>query len=328
MNRILSFTSAVLLLSVLLCSCSDCKTSKTNTATGIYFDTLVKLSVYGDDVPASAFDICEKYEKLLSVSRPESDVSRINNGEGKVTVNEKTAGLLADALSFCAASDGEFDITLYPVKKLWGFGTKNAAVPSDTALKNALKKVDYTKILIDKNTVTVPKDTQIDLGAIAKGFIADEIAKLYKEKKLSGIIDLGGNLLTVGEKPDNTDYRIGIKSPFNTEKNAAVLEFSGGSVVTSGSYERYFESGGKRYHHILSTKTGYPTENELASVTVIDNSSEKADALSTTLFLMGRDKGLSYVNSLDGTEAVFITTDGDILLSGGLTKKGDTISFK
>ena len=115
---------------------------------------------------------------------------------------------------------------------------------------------------------------------------------------------------------------------FNTEKNAAVLEFSGGSVVTSGSYERYFESGGKRYHHILSTKTGYPTENELASVTVIDNSSEKADALSTTLFLMGRDKGLSYVNSLDGTEAVFITTDGDILLSVGLTKKGDTISFK
>ncbi len=114
-----------------------------------------------------------------------------------------------------------------------------------------------------------------------------KLQKLYKEK-LSGIIDLGGNLLTVGEKPDNTDYRVGIKSPFNTEKNAAVLEFSGGSVVTSGSYERYFESGGKRYHHILSTKTGYPTENELASVTVIDNSSEKADALSTTLFLMGR----------------------------------------
>lgn len=311
-----------ILISTLFVGCGE----EPRTVSGVYFDTLVQLSAYGGDVPDEALELCEKYDGLLSVTNQNSDIYKLNQ-LGEYTVKDETLEIIKIALEYGDKSGGLFDISVRPLTALWNFGAEKPALPQKSKLLKALKTVDYTKIKIQGNKVTLPSGGGIDLGGIAKGYIADKIAEIYTSKALSGIINLGGNVLTVGKKPDNKPFKIGIKKPFSEQETICLLELAEGSAVTCGIYERYFEYDGEIYHHILNPKTGYPQKNNLHSVTVISKNSTDADPLSTTLFLMGEKRAKEHLNNLADTEAIFIRTDGTISLSNGLSIKGNTVKI-
>lgn len=294
--------------------------------TGFYLDTVVTITLYGTEDPAliqNCFDLISDYESMLSRTAEDSDIWRLNHSKGKpVEVSEETAFLLNLALRYCALSQGAFDITIAPVVDLWDFHEDGShALPDQYLLNQALSHVDYRKISIDGTTITLgDPQAEIDLGGVAKGYIADKLRDYLLSRKIPGaMIDLGGNILTVGVKPDGVPWRIGIRKPFAavTSDLIATVTIPGGSVVTSGTYERYFEKNGEFYHHILDVSNGYPADTGLLSVSVLSESSAEGDALSTACFLLGAKKGLEQIEALDGVEALFVLNNYSIMRSSG-----------
>lgn len=294
--------------------------------TGFFLDTVVSITLYDTENTApleECFSRLASCEKLLSRTQEGSDVWNINHSGGDpVEISQETAVLLEKALSYCRLSDGAFDITIAPVLTLWNFDAdqKTGTVPDENDLADALSHVSYKNIQLDGTTVTLlDPDTLIDLGGIAKGFIADLLKEyLVSAGYTSGIIDLGGNILTIGSKPHNQDFRIGIRRPEpDATQPLTTISCRDASVVTSGTYERYFIENGKRYHHILSPFDGYPVENGLASVTILSEHSVDGDALSTACFVLGSEKGMALIESLDGIEALFVTDDLEMKPSSG-----------
>lgn len=327
----LTILTFILVLIFNLTACGDSKLGdNTVSLTNFYFDTSITITIYDHDsdiepenIIKECFVMCNHYDKLFSKTYAESDISKINNSDGKaVEVNDVVADIIDDGIKYGELTRGAFDISIAPITSLWNIGTDKAAVPTGAAIKKALKSVDYSKVIVNKDKVELSNsNAKIDLGGIAKGFIADKLKNyMTTEGVTSAIIDLGGNILTIGGKPDLEFFNIGIKKPFSENPNeyAATIKVNGKSVVTSGIYERYFEKDGNIYHHILNPQTGYPVNNELNSVTIISNKSEDGDALSTGVFVMGLDKGMELVNSLDDVEAVFITKDNKLVISDGL----------
>lgn len=306
-------TFCMLACCLLLSACSSSR--EPISKQGFLLDTVIQITLY-DTGNASLLDesfaVCEKYEQLLSKTVATSDVSRINQAEGKpVTVSDETIALIQKSLTYSELSDGAFDITIAPLSSLWDFKDKKT-IPDSQDIEKAKNLVDYHTISISGNTVTLlnPK-ASIDLGAIAKGYIADKIKDYLVSKNVkSGLINLGGNVLTIGTKPDGSAWNIGIQKPFD-EQNAAItsVHLSDESVVTSGVYERYFKQDGVIYHHILDAKTGYPFQNGLLGVTIISEQSVDGDALSTTCFALGLQKGMELIRSLPDIDAIFITDD-------------------
>jgi thiamine biosynthesis lipoprotein len=201
-----------------------------------------------------------------------------------------------------------------PLVKLWGIGSDSQRIPAEEEIAEALSLINWRDVVIDEGAGTVflrHAGMRLDLGAIAKGYAADEAARIIAEAGLErGLIDLGGNILVYGVKEDGSPWRVGIQNPAGGRgAYFGIAEVTGKTLVTSGVYERFFESGGRRYHHILSTRTGYPVDSGLLSVTVISDSSMDADALSTTLFALGYDEGRSLAESMENTEAIFVFTD-------------------
>ena len=318
------------ILSILLL-CTGCqKNTDPITKTDFYFDTIISVTVYHPEEESAlegCFSIAEKYENLLSATKEGSDVWNINHANGTpVTVSDETILLLEKAIEYSQLSDGSFDITIGAVSALWDFKTDTPTIPSKTALKKALSTVNYENIMIDGNTVTLTNpDTRIDLGGIAKGFIADEMkAYLIKQNVNAGIINLGGNVLTLGTKDDGSSYTIGMQKPFHDGETVGRFTIADTSLVSSGIYERYFELNDTYYHHLLNPKTGYPYDNGLLGVTIITHSSVDADALSTTCFALGLKEGMQLIEELDDVEAIFITTDNKLHKSSGI---GNTIDF-
>jgi len=217
-------------------------------------------------------------------------------------------------------SDGVFDITAGPESSLWDFTSDNSKVPEDAQIKEAVKLTGYKNaVLKDKKLVLKIPGMGIELGAIAKGFIADQLKDYLAENGVtSGTVNLGGNVLCIGKKTDGSPFRIGVQHPF-ADRNEIItaVKAEDTSVVYSGIYERYFTQDGKIYHHILDTSTGYPYDNGLVAVTIISVKSVDGDALSTTCFAMGLEKGLEFVNSLEDVYAVFITEDERLHYSEG-----------
>ena len=275
-------------------------------------------------VLSEALGLCDKYEKMFSRTLVDSDLYRLNSGETNV-VPEDVGILIEKGLEYAKASDGAFDITIGAVSSLWDFTADYPVVPADEDISNGLKYVDYTKVSISKNadstyTVNMPDGTIIDLGAIAKGYIADKIKDFLLEHNIRhAIINLGGNVLCVGAKRDDTAFNIGVKKPFTDNEYVEKLKIKDMSVVSSGNYERFFYNNGKLYHHILNPKTGYPYDNGISEVTIISKVSFAGDCLSTTCFALGVDKGLALIESLDGIEAVFVDSNGDVTYSSGFT---------
>ena len=317
------FLSFSVLLPTLLTGCSG-QSSKTVSQdpvsrTDILFDTVVTITLYGDDQEQhleDCFSLGKKYENLLSRTIDTSEVSQINQAKGQpVTVSDETLELIEKGLYYSELSGGAFDITIAPVSSLWDFKAENPAVPDSAVLEEAVSHVDYHQVQIDGNQVWLTDpDAGIDLGGIAKGFIADKFKEyLTGQGVTSGIINLGGNVLTIGEKPDGSAYTICIQNPFREERGPiTALEVRDCSIVSSGIYERYFRVDDKLYHHILNPATGYPYENNLLGVTIISKASVDGDGLSTTCFALGLDKGLELIRSIDGVEAIFITDDYEL----------------
>lgn len=299
------------------------KTPPKRSCVGFYFDTVVSLAAYTEDetLMDRALEECKRYENLLSKTVEGSDVWKINHAGGQpVTVSDETIEVLKIALHVADLSEGAFDMTIAGAVSLWDFTAKNPSLPDAKALEEAVKNVDYTKVHIDGNTVTVPENTQLDLGGVAKGCIADGIADFLREAGVEhALLNFGGNVVTIGEKPDNQGkWRIGIQDPDVARGGyLMVVDASDNAVVTSGTYERGFDLDGVRYHHILDPKTGWPVQNGLSSVTILMDRSGMADALSTATFILGMEKGMELIESLDGVEAIFITTDRKIAMTGG-----------
>lgn len=328
-HRRCKITSAMLVFLLLFAAgtLSGCeKETASVSKTGFFLDTVVSITLY-DTENTSPLEECfsrlASYEKLFSRTQEGSDVWKINHSDGNpVEVSTETADLLEKALSYCRLSDGAFDITIAPVLTLWNFDAdqKTGTVPDESDLIDALSHVGYKNIQLDGTTVTLlDPDTSIDLGGIAKGYIADLLKEdLVSAGYTSGIIDLGGNILTIGSKSHGQDFRIGVRTPKpDATQPLTTISCRNASVVTSGTYERYFIENGKRYHHILSPFDGHPVENGLASVTIFSEHSVDGDALSTACFVLGPEKGMALIESLDGIEALFVTDDLEMKPSSG-----------
>lgn len=320
-NNIIKTLSAVLTASALLLTgCSGAKSSTQTdqdlTYTDMLFDTVIKIQIL-DPADESILDglkkLCEKYDTMFSATNTDSELYKLNHANGQpFTVSSETANLIQEGIHYSELSDGAFDLTIEPVSALWDFKADKPTVPSSDAIAQAVSHVDYTKVDIQDNTVTLEDpEAGIDLGAIAKGYIADQVKTYLKKQGIKhAIINLGGNVDVIGTKPDGSKYNIGIQKPFDESGEAITsVQLKDQTVVTSGIYERYFKKNGKLYHHILDPRTGYPCENNLYSVSIITDSSTKADALSTTCFLLGYEKGMELIQSMDGVEAIFITDD-------------------
>lgn len=320
-NNIIKKLSAVLTASALLLTgCSGAKSSTQTdqdlTYTDMLFDTVIKIQIL-DPADESILDglkkLCEKYDTMFSATNTDSELYKLNHANGQpFTVSSETANLIQEGIHYSELSGGAFDLTIEPVSALWDFKADKPTVPSSDAIAQAVSHVDYTKVDIQDNTVTLEDpEAGIDLGSIAKGYIADQVKTYLKKQGIKhAIINLGGNVDVIGTKPDGSKYNIGIQKPFDESGEAITsVQLKDQTVVTSGIYERYFKKNGKLYHHILDPRTGYPCENNFYSVSIITDSSTKADALSTTCFLLGYEKGMELIQSMDGVEAIFITDD-------------------
>ena len=312
--------TALLSASILLLSgCSGLPRERSQTYTDTLFDTVISVQIFDsvdEDVLKGCEKLCKKYDSMFSNKIEDSEISRINSAGGNpVEVSKETIKLIKKGIYYSEMSDGVFDITIAPVSNLWDFKAETPLVPSPEAIAEAVSHVNYENIIIRDNTVKLTDPhAGIDLGAIAKGYIADRIKDYLEEEGVRhAMINLGGNVLAMGSKLDGSDYNIGIQKPFDeTGEPITSVKISDKSVVTSGIYQRYFKADGKIYHHILDPNTGYPCENNLYSVTILTDSSLTADALSTTCFLLGYDRGMKLINQLDNVDAVFITNDNQI----------------
>ena len=349
---IIGFIFVSLLSSFILIGCEKEETSsiespsitlyqsnvRVDTATGatitsqqrLMMSTVVTLSIHADQrVPDEDLEVLfseiSKWENLLSKNIESSELSKINKSAGKtaVSVQDSVYELINLALHYGELSDGLFDISIAPVVDLWGIGTESAKVPEADALEKAMQFVDYQAVELEQSSKSVylpVEGMRLDLGGIAKGFIADRVKdRLLELGYESAVINLGGNVLTVGQKTNNSPWLIGVRNPDSLEgTELGVLRVSDRSVVSSGTYERTFTENGVAYHHILNPFTGYPENNALASVVILSDSSVDGDALSTTVFLMGLEKGKAYIETLDHTEAIFITNDKKIYRTTGI----------
>lgn len=307
---------ALLLIPLILLSAGGCAPkSEPIQRSGNYFDTVITVTLYRPDQEKyldGCFKLARKYEDYFSTTIADSDISKINSANGSpVNVHKETADIIKKSLEYSRLTGGCFDISVGALSSLWQDAIKKKEVPDDAAIKAAVATIDYTKISVEGSTVSTAPGQKLDLGGIAKGYIADKMkAYLEKNKVTSGLINLGGNVLTLGKKPDGSDYVIGIKKPF-TENGETVdtLNVINRSVVTSGTYERYFKKDGTIYHHILDLKTGYPVDNDLDSVTIISDKSTDGDALSTSCFLLGEKKAKELLKSLKNVDAIFVHKD-------------------
>ena len=289
-------------------------------------NTFVTVTLYDTEDESlldSCMELCRMYESRFSKTISTSEIYQMNHRQPEETtfsLSQDTADLIREGLEYSRLSDGAFDITIEPLSSLWDFTSGEAVIPEESAIQAATARVDYRNLVLDGNTLTfLSPDTTIDLGSIAKGFIADRLKEyLVGQGVKSAVITLGGNVLCIGEQPDGSPFLIGLQAPFE-ERNTiyANLEIHDLSVVSSGVYERHFVVDGKNYHHLLNPKTGYPYDNGLISVTILSSRSVDGDALSTTCFSLGLDKGLALVNSLDGIDAFFMTEDKEVHYSDG-----------
>lgn len=289
-------------------------------------NTFVTVTLYDSDdskILDQCMALCREYESQLSKTIKTSEIYLMNHRNPEDTTFEltkDTADLIREGLAYSARSDGNFDITVEPLSSLWDFTSGQSVIPDDQAIKTAVSKTGWQNLSLEGNTLTfLSPDTTLDLGAIAKGFIADRLKDyLISAGVESAIINLGGNVLCIGEKPGGSPFRIGLQKPFDSHNETiADLNISDLSVVSSGVYERHFVLNGKNYHHILNPKTGYPYDNGLVAVTIVSKRSVDGDALSTTCFSLGLAEGTKLIESMVDVYGYFITSDYEIHYTKG-----------
>ncbi len=308
------------------------KRVNTYSKTMYYLGTVNEVTIYtksseakANEILSHCEDIVKDIDNKMNPSTISSDIYKINQNAGKepVKVSKDTFNVIKASLHYSEVSNDSFDATIGALVQLWNIGNEKAKVPTQEEVNALLPSVDYKNIILDEKNSTVMlknPETKIDLGGIAKGYAADKVVQYLEDQKIEGaIVNLGGNIYTLGTKDGKTKFNIGIQDPTKPRGNAiGSITTTNNSVVTSGIYERYIEKDGKIYHHILSPKTGYPVENNLSSVTIISDNSMNCDALSTTAFSLGLEKGLKLIEKTPNTEAIFITKDKQIYTTPGL----------
>ena len=319
----------MILLIPLLSGCSD--KADPDTLSFSAMDTMMSLMVYGgSDACARIRDRALELDRSLSAVDPDSDIFALNR-DGAAVLSAETASLVRRSLALCDELCGCFDITVCPAVRAWGFTTGEYRVPDDAELSALAEKIDHTAVTVDGDTVAVPDGVMLDLGAVAKGALADEAKTILRESGASGaVLSLGGTILLYGSKPSGEPFTVGIADPSSPASYFGTLSLGEGVVATSGGYERYFERGGVRYIHILDPDTARPVDNGVLSVTVFCADGARADALSTALFVMGAEKAAAYYRSHSGFEFVILTDDGTLSVTGELSDRftlGDGYSY-
>ncbi|MDI6619430.1 MAG: FAD:protein FMN transferase [Clostridiales bacterium] len=302
------------------------------TKTDFMLGTVCTVKIY-DAVPQNildkVFERLKEIDKEMTINAAGSEVDEVNDNAGvqPVKVTDDVYYVIKTGKEFGSISGGLFDISIGPVVKLWNIGTDKARVPSDSEIDARLPLVNYRDIVLDDTDKTIflkKKGMMLDIGGIAKGYAADECCRILKENGVKhAIVNLGGNVSTLGCNPNgNRDWNIGVQDPFSGRGDYfGIVHVSDKTIVSSGVYERYFMQNGKRYHHILNTKNGYPVDNGLVGTTIITDKSIRADGLSTTVFAAGIEKGIEIVKNMKGVEAIFITENREVYVTPDL--KGD-----
>ena len=336
MNRkkLISIFLGALLIISLIYSISINRNEESISNTYYNLGTINEITLYdvnkktGEKILEECGSILMDIDNKMSNTIKSSDVSKINKNAGKAytKISKDTYYVIKKSIEFSNISNDTFDISVGPLIDLWSIGTDNAKVPNKEEIENILPLVDYSKILLNDENLSVKlseENMKIDLGGIAKGYAADKIYDYLKSENIkSAIINLGGNILTLGSKNNDQPFSIGIQDPTMPRGNSiGNIKVTNKSVVTSGIYERYIEKDNKIYHHMLNPHTGYPFENNLNSVTIVSDESIICDALSTTTFGLGLDNGMKLIESLDNVDAIFITKDKKIYLSSNLKDK-------
>ena len=315
-------------------ACNNTKDVEPVSKEGFYLDTVCKISIYDMDGDLDkekaeaainkAYKRCRELENTLSNTIESSEVSQINSAGGKwVTVGKDTLKVVKAGVKYGELSDGDFDITIGSVSGLWDFQSENPVVPEQSKITEALKHVNYKNIQFNGNKIRIiDPEAKLDLGGIAKGYVADELTTLLeKEGVTSAVINLGGNISTIGGKPDGSPFIIGIEKPY-TDRTEIIgtTTADNQTVVTSGIYERQFQQNGKIYHHVLSSKTGYPVETQLEAVSLVAKKgrSMDIDAMSTICLMKGVDGGKAFIKKQKGVEAVFSAQGKEVAKTKGM----------
>ena len=314
------FISAMLSALLFLTGCSAESSPEPVQGTFFAMDTMMDFTIYGESgLIDQSESLIASLESLVSVTDEHSDIYAIDHtGSGSLSGN--AAELMEQALELCRRTGGALDISVYPIVRAWGFTTGSYQVPDEETIQSLLPLVDYTQIQYDAATgvVTLPEGMEIDLGSVAKGYAGQLAAQMLREHGVqSALLNLGGNVQTVGAKPDGSPWQIGIKDP-QGEDAMMVLSVEDQAVVTSGGYERYFEQDGQTYWHIMDPFTGRPADSGLLSVTIVGDEGVVCDGLSTALFVMGLEKAADLWAQSGDFEAVFVTTSGKVYITVGL----------
>ncbi len=273
------------------------------------------------------FDRLRTIEEELSANKEGTELDAVNRAAGvaPVAVGADMMAVAKKAVRYAELSGGAFDPTIGPLVKLWNIGSPEARIPSADEIRSALALVGWRDLVIDEAAGTLylkRPGMRLDFGAIAKGFAADAVAEILARRRIPrAVIDLGGNVLVWGVKKDGSRWRVGVQDPSGLRgSHIGIVSIPAKTLVTSGIYERYFEEDGKRYHHILSTRDGYPISNGLISVTIVADRSVDADGLSTSAFALGWEKGKALVESIPGAEAIFVWEDLSVRTTDGIAK--------
>ena len=332
--KMIAAVSAVFLI-ITQSGCGS-KTAEPVSKQSFYFDTVCSISVYDMEEMSKegaqsaideAFKLCSHYESLLSRTKEGSDIYKLNHAGGKpVECDPQTVEVIRKGLYYSEMSGGAFDITIGRVTDLWDFHAEDPQVPVDEELKKAVSTVNWENVSIEGNTVMISDpETHLDLGGIAKGFIADKVGEKLEESGVtSAVISLGGNIVCVGKKPAGKEFkpfRVGIEKPYSEQSEiVGAVDCKDETVVTSGVYQRYFEKDGVQYHHILDATTGLPAQSDVVGVTLkaADGKSADCDALATILLIMGEEKAMKMLEETDGFEAFFILEDGTFASTEGM----------
>ncbi len=319
MNR-LRRMAAVLTAVIMLSGCSV--SSQESEVTYFAMDTVMSFRVLGNDEAAATVfaelgETLSRYEAMWSVTDPDSEISAANRGE-RVALSRETAELIEFAIEMNELTDGALDITMYPVLREWGFTTGEHKVPDSARTEELLMLTGCEKVRLTDGVLELEGGAEIDLGAVAKGYTGDLIVEHFRKNGVaSALLDLGGNIHAIGTNPDGKPWRLGIRDPFG-DGNIAVLELSDKAAVTSGGYERYFTEDGVDYCHILDPETGAPADSGLVSVTIVGEQGRMCDALSTALYVMGREDAERLWREHGGFDMILIEDDGDMYITEGL----------
>ena len=311
----------ILLILISILPFAGCKAAKAPLITEELYalDTIITINIYSGQQEAVSFAKNEisRLESLLSVTDSKSDVYRINsNPDEFISVSDECFELIRTAVRISDSTKGNFDITVYPAVLMWGFTTSEYKVPEQSEILDVKEKIGYNKITLDENSksVKIPFGTSLDLGAIAKGYIADKAAQALIENGVtSALLNFGGNIRLIGTKPEGEDFKIGIKAPFS-EGYFATLNAKDATASTAGGYERYFEENGVRYHHILNPHTATPAESDILSATVIGDNGAVCDALATASFVTGSED-IKSISSAYPDYGFILLTENEVYLS-------------